>query len=129
MSIRQKKAQLQADLEGGNCWVFMCFTPQDADKCRRMLAGLFAGIGQHHPHVRHLHFPPGVLLAYLEECHVVTVLKCELPQPDLLRGLRTHFGYERVEATSDVFTLGIDPEDDAAMALGLLSRPARPADN
>jgi hypothetical protein len=97
----------------GQHWVFLCFTPDRAEKLQNMIAELIVegGAGLK---VGYTHFPPGVLWNG-EECFAVFIRKADVDRETLARGLRQHLGYERPNSDSDVFTLGVKPEDDAAL--------------
>jgi hypothetical protein len=59
-------------------------------------------------------FPPGVLWNG-EACVACFVRKDQLGPAVLAAGLRKHLGYELPEPDSDVFTLGVTPEDDTRL--------------
>jgi hypothetical protein len=109
------------DLLNGQHWLFLCFTPARYELCRTMLLeiivatdkALSIGVAQ---------IPPAVLWNG-EACVALTVPKAQLPAATLAAGLRKHLGYECPEVDSDVFTLGVTPEDDAALSrVGLFGR-------
>jgi hypothetical protein len=78
-----------------------------------MLLELIVETGQA-MHLGRAQIPAGVLWNK-RPCLLVCVPKKELPAAVLVRGLRKHLGYECPEPTSDVFTLGIPPDEDAAL--------------
>jgi hypothetical protein len=105
----------------GSRWAFLCFTPDRGDALQAMLADLIIATGKGLK-VVHVHFPPGVLWNK-EECHAIFVPKASVDREAFYRALREHLGYERPDASSDVFTLGVKPEDDAELdRVGLFSR-------
>jgi len=92
-------------------WSFLCFTPERGDQLQAMLTEIAEN--KTFP-VSTIYFPPGVLWNG-EECNAVFVPKSDLDRATLLRGLRRHLGYEAPGRTSDIFTLGVTPEDDEAL--------------
>jgi hypothetical protein len=106
----------------GSHWLFLCFTPERQKRCLEMLMELIAGGDREGVLLGQVHVPAGVLWNG-EECHAYAVPKSQLDGPALWRALREHFGYECPEPTSDIFTLGVKPEDDEALdRAGLFGR-------
>jgi hypothetical protein len=97
----------------GSHWCFLCFTPDRLQLVHRMLSEISVANNRDTNAVA-ANFPPGVLWNK-EACTAVFVPKGELDARTLRQGLRKHFGYECPEPHSDVFTLGVKPEDDALL--------------
>jgi hypothetical protein len=102
------------DLMNGQHWVFLCFTPAVVESLQALLNELVAA-GTRTVTFRHAYVPPGRLWNR-RECNVIAVPKADVGYEDLAPGLRKHLGYECPDlATSDVFTLGVTPEEDAEL--------------
>jgi hypothetical protein len=111
---RDRKArQMMREFLDGSHWSFLCFTPERAEKAMVMLCELIVETGQTLS-IGRVYFPPGTLWNG-RECNAMFVPKAQLAGSTLARGLRKHFGYENPEPESDVFTLGVTPEEDAAL--------------
>jgi hypothetical protein len=102
------------ELLDGTRWVFLCFLPDRAEALKNMLVEVMQESGKG-LQIGHTHFGPGVLWNG-EEAHAFIVPKACLSREALFRGLRRHLGYECPNPTSDVFTLGVLPEDDEKLA-------------
>jgi len=111
---RKKSETISAsELLNGKQWVFLCFTRERLMKLKTMLCEAIVATNKG-MHIGHIHFPTGVLWNG-KGCEGFTVPKDELPWSLLSPGLWKHFGYEMPETTSDLFTLGVSPEDDAEL--------------
>jgi hypothetical protein len=97
----------------GRHWVFLCFSPAAVESLQALLNELVAA-GNKTVTFRHAYIPPGRLWNR-RECNVIAVPKADVGYEDLAPGLRKHLGYECPEATADVFTLGVTPEEDAEL--------------
>jgi hypothetical protein len=105
----------------GRYWCFLAFTPERGEALKIMLAeAIAAAPGK--VEFTHAHFPPGMLWNG-EECHALFVVKDHLPRGVVVAGLHKHFGYECPDPASNIFTLGVTPEDDALLdRVGLFGR-------
>jgi hypothetical protein len=92
----------------GRFWVFFVFDSVREDDLFLLLDE--AGVHR----VVYLEVPKNVLWNR-EACKIIVVPKAKLSPETLSAGLRTHLGYPELKHMKDIFTLGIKPEDDAAM--------------
>jgi hypothetical protein len=106
------RALLDEVLSFGEYWIFFVFTPQRGDRLQDLLRGVEPPLDA--GDVYHVYVPPGILWTK-EECQFVAIPKAKLPADQLRAGLRQHLGYEYPSVHSNIFTLGIKPEDDTAM--------------
>jgi hypothetical protein len=109
--MRSQTVDLRTLLDGSH-WAFLCFTPERRGRLKAMFmefVGACYGLS-----VAAAHFPAGVLWNG-EPCDAFFVPKKGLDPDTLVAGLRKHLGYENPDPGSNVFTLGVTPEDDAAL--------------
>jgi hypothetical protein len=117
--MSQKSMSLR-DLGNGQHWVFLCFTPERAETLNRLLSELIVARKQKGLEIGKAQIPAGVLWNG-RPCTIVTLPKAQVTAAELGPKLHGHLGYELPEPTSDVFTLGVTPEEDAALdRVGLL---------
>jgi hypothetical protein len=109
----------------GQHFVFLCFLPGRAASLGKVVA---AAKGPGPVGLVHFSVPPGALWNG-EACEVFAVPKSAVGRAALDRGLREHLGYEMPAAESDLFTLGVTPEDDAELGrVGLFGEARRQGD-
>jgi hypothetical protein len=92
-------------------WTFLCFTEEAWGDLEVML-NKRAALGHPVNPVR-LEMPGGTLPPFSESCHAIFVPKHEWDRHALHKMLREQFGYEDIDDTSDLFTLGVLGHDDA----------------
>jgi hypothetical protein len=106
-------------LFNGQSWVFLVFTRDRYEKFQRLFAQLIARSDKA-VRISRTTLPPGLLCE--EGCEAYSVPKADADRATVARLLREHFGYENPSKGSDIFTLGVMPEDERRIADTLAGR-------
>lgn len=117
-----KEANLRDVLKSPDNWLFLCFTSEARGTLQSML-GTLRQTGGWNGRIGLTEIPAGVLWNG-EACLLSIIRRDALPSKALRSALRDFFGYENPDASANLFTLGVTPEDDEALSrVGLFGRP------